>query len=88
MLEMENTPDAKYGDAKYVDSPIRRVREEHNLSQNQLAVDAGVGLSTIQSLEKGVTEATILRCIAQVARALGVKLHVVFDDEIVFEHLP
>jgi len=41
------------------DSPLKRLREEAGLSQQELASRIGVGLATISRWERGVSEAML-----------------------------
>lgn len=58
---------------------LRALREARKLSQEALAAAAQIDPKHYQELEHGRTNATMATIVA-VARALGVKLAVLFDD--------
>ena len=53
---------------------IKKLRKQHNLSQEELAKKAGVTYSTLIKLESGVNKNPTIRTIQQIAAALEVTL--------------
>jgi transcriptional regulator with XRE-family HTH domain len=58
---------------------LRQLREERNLSQERLAEDAKLATKHLQDMEHGRTNPTVASLVG-LARALGVKLHVLFEE--------
>ena len=57
---------------------IRRLRFEHNMTQEELALRTGVSRQTIMSIERGQTNPSVLLAY-KIAAALGVSITDVFD---------
>ena len=53
---------------------IKKLRKQHNLSQEELAKKAGVTYSTLIKLESGVNKNPTIKTIQQIAAALEVSL--------------
>lgn len=53
---------------------IKKLRKQHNLSQEELAKKAGVTYSTLIKLESGVNKNPTIKTIQQLADALQVTL--------------
>ena len=53
---------------------IKKLRKQHNLSQEELAKKAGVTYSTLIKLESGVNKNPTIKTVQQIAAALGVNL--------------
>lgn len=53
---------------------LRRLRDERNMSQQELAYVANIAKPTIQRIEKGTTSAG-LDVLLSLAEALGIELH-------------
>ena len=53
--------------------PLRRLRRLKGMTQRQLAEAAGVGIATVNRLERGLREARP-GTMARIARSLGVKI--------------
>lgn len=65
--------------SEIVGGNVRRLRERKRLSQEQLAHDAGINLSTLTKLERGVGNPT-LSTIVQIAEQLGVNPGKLFQE--------
>lgn len=59
-------PERAFGDA------LREIRKEHNVSQEQLALDSGLDRTYVSLVERGVQSPTI-RSVVKLASVLGVK---------------
>lgn len=59
---------------------IRRLRFEHNMTQEELALRTGVSRQTIMSIERGQTNPSVLLAF-KIAAAFGVPVTQVFDME-------
>ncbi len=59
---------------------IRRLRFEHNMTQEELALRTGVSRQTIMSIERGQTNPSVLLAY-KIAAAFGVPVTEVFDME-------
>ena len=53
---------------------IKKLRKQHNLSQEELAKKAGVTYSTLIKLESGANKNPTIKTIQQIAAALEVSL--------------
>ena len=60
---------------------IKEVREEKNMTQEELSNRSGVSRATISALENGSTRATTTKTLANIARALGVTIESLFFIE-------
>jgi transcriptional regulator with XRE-family HTH domain len=61
---------------------VKMLREGQNLSQDQLALDAGVSRQTVSNIERGEHRADV-KTLGKVAKALGVKISVLLDADVV-----
>lgn len=61
---------------------IQRLRESKELSQEKLAELARVSLRGIQNIEYGKTKSPGIETLASIARALGVLIEDIVDEEI------
>lgn len=59
---------------------IRRLRFEHGMTQEELALRTGVSRQTIMSIERGQTNPSVLLAL-KIAAAFGVPVTDVFDME-------
>jgi putative transcriptional regulator len=59
---------------------IRRLRFEHGMTQEELALRTGVSRQTIMSIERGETNPSVLLAF-KIAAALNVPITQVFDME-------
>ena len=59
---------------------IRRLRFEHSMTQEELALRTGVSRQTIMSIERGQTNPSVLLAY-KIAAAFGVSITEVFDME-------
>lgn len=59
---------------------IRRLRFEHNMTQEELALRTGVSRQTVMSIERGQTNPSVLLAY-KIAAAFGVPVTDVFDME-------
>ena len=57
---------------------IREVREEHGMSQVELAEKSGVSRATISALENGTLRSTMTSTLEKIAHALGVSMNDIF----------
>lgn len=57
---------------------VARLRKERGLSQEQLAIDAEIDLSTLSRIERGILNVTI-NVIYQIAKALNISVKDIFD---------
>ena len=57
---------------------IRRLRFEHNMTQEELALRTGVSRQTIMSIERGQTNPSVLLAL-KIAAAFAVPITDVFD---------
>ncbi len=53
---------------------IKKLRKQHNLSQEELAKEAGVTYSTLIKLESGANKNPTIKTLQQIATALEVTL--------------
>lgn len=60
---------------------IKEVREEKNMTQEELSEKSGVSRGTISALENGSTRTTTTKTLLKLARALGVSLDRIFFTE-------
>lgn len=63
-----------------MDNRLKELREEHNLTQEDLAMKVGVSRQTIISLEKGKYNPSIFLAY-KIARVFGLKIEDVFIFE-------
>jgi transcriptional regulator with XRE-family HTH domain len=61
-----------------VASPLRALRRERRLTQQQLAELSGVDQTTISSLELGAAKSPSWETVGSLAQALGVEPHELF----------
>lgn len=59
---------------------IRRLRFERSMTQEELALRVGVSRQTIMSIERGMTNPSVLLAL-KISSALGVNLNEVFSME-------
>ena len=59
---------------------IRKLRFEHGMTQEELALRTGVSRQTIMSIERGQTNPSVLLAY-KIASALGTPITAVFDME-------
>ena len=57
---------------------IKEVREQKNMTQEELSEKSGVCRTTISGLENGTTRATTTKTLFNIARALGVTVDQIF----------
>lgn len=73
--ELDNT---KKGEVINMGYKIREVREEHGMSQVELAEKSGVSRATISALENGTLRSTMTSTLEKIAHALGVSINDIF----------
>lgn len=59
-------------------SQVRKIRKQKNISQHQLALKAGLDLTSINEIENG-SRSPMLKTIWKIANALGVSLKELFS---------
>ena len=59
---------------------IRNLRENANLTQEELAKKSGVSRQTISSLENGTERAVMSSTLIAIAEALGTKIDIFLSD--------
>ncbi|HPD38414.1 MAG TPA: helix-turn-helix transcriptional regulator [Mesotoga infera] len=64
---------------KNIGLKIKKIREEMNLSQEQLAVNAGIDRSYMGRVERGEVSVSVL-ILSKILRALGFDLKSFFSD--------
>lgn len=57
---------------------IKEVRENRNMTQEELSEKSGVSRGTISALENGVERITTTKTLARLAKALGVPVESIF----------
>lgn len=57
---------------------IKEVREEKNMTQDELSKKSGVSRGTISALENGTSRATTTKTLTKIARALDTTVDVLF----------
>lgn len=57
---------------------IKEVREEKNMTQEELSKKSGVSRGTISALENGTSRATTTKTLTKIARALDTTVDVLF----------
>lgn len=57
---------------------IREVREEKNMTQEELSRQSGVSRVTISALENGTTRSTSTKTLLKLAKALGTTVDAIF----------
>ena len=57
---------------------IKEIREDHNMTQEELSERSGVSRTTISALENGTERATTTKTLVNIARALGVAVEALF----------
>ena len=62
---------------------IKEIREQHNMTQEELSDLSGVSRTTISALENGTERATTTKTLMNIARALGVAVDALFFDTVV-----
>lgn len=60
---------------------IREVREEKNMTQEELSVKSGVSRGTISALENGTSRATTTKTLEKIARALEITVDLLFFNQ-------
>ena len=60
---------------------IKEVREEKNMTQEELSARSGVSRTTISSLENGTSRSTTSKTLMRIARALEVPVEKIFFTE-------
>ncbi len=60
---------------------IKEVRENRNMTQEELSAKSGVSRGTISALENGVARTTTTKTLARLAKALGVPVEHIFFTE-------
>ncbi|MCD6192142.1 MAG: helix-turn-helix transcriptional regulator [Candidatus Aminicenantes bacterium] len=53
---------------------IKQLRQKNNLTQEKLAIKAGVPYTTLTKIESGVIKKPSVQTIAKIAKALGVPI--------------
>lgn len=57
---------------------IKEVREEKNMTQDELSKKSGVSRGTISALENGTSRATTTKTLTKIARALDTTVDAIF----------
>ena len=57
---------------------IREVREEKDMTQEELSRQSGVSRATISALENGTTRSTSTKTLLKLAKALGTTVDAIF----------
>ena len=60
---------------------IKEIREQRNMTQEELSDRSGVSRGTISALETGSSRATTTKTLMNIARALGVTIEALFLTE-------
>lgn len=67
-------------DAMVLQTKVKELREKMDLSQEDLARQAGLGLGVIQKIEQGKTKDPSSSRLLRIAKALGVSMEKLLDD--------
>ncbi len=59
---------------KLIGSKIKKLRQKNNLTQEKLAIKAGVPYTTLTKIESGVIKKPAVQTVAKIAKALGVTI--------------
>jgi transcriptional regulator with XRE-family HTH domain len=57
-----------------ISKKIKKLREKNKLTQEKLAIKAGVPYTTLTKIESGVIRKPAVQTIAKIARALGITI--------------